>query len=254
MERVKENRDWKSHLGNWGIYAAAAGASLSMATSADAGIISGTLNLTASNNPAASIQGSGLAMFAIGGHGVQLGVVNNAAHTNFNSTSRGMFCSGPMPGCMGTAVPREGAAFLTANLKLFESPGTIVRRYLRNSAIVGGAPAAEDFGFLDVEANGVQRDPFPFNNTNDFVGFRTAGGDLGWLQVEVLDRNGDGYADEVKAIAYGYNTVAGASILAGQTSSAPATPEPGTASLALLAAGAAGSMALRQARRARTKI
>jgi len=38
--------------GNWGIYAAAAGAALSMATSADASIISGSLGVTATINSA----------------------------------------------------------------------------------------------------------------------------------------------------------------------------------------------------------
>ncbi len=43
---------WKTHLSNWSKYAAATGATLAMATSADAGIIHTTLNITASINPA----------------------------------------------------------------------------------------------------------------------------------------------------------------------------------------------------------
>ena len=92
----------------------------------------------------------------------------------------------------------------------------------------------------------------PFNSANDFIGFRTSSGNLGWLQIEVFDHNSDGFVDEAKIIGYGYNTVAGASILAGQTSGGgSSTPEPGSASLAILAAGAAGIQALRRARQAR---
>jgi hypothetical protein len=259
MERVKQNRDWKSHLGNWGIYAAAAGASLSMATSADAGIISGTLNLSKSITGGATSNVFTAVSFAIDGALVKMGVGNIGAHVSFGgmSTPGGQFCSsfgGPRPGCQSIQVPRRGDALLeqvhsSNHLNFFKNHSSIgARRYLRNSVIAGGALSHSQLAILDSDNGGVKRDAVPFGTTNDFIGFKAPNGDLGWLQIEVLDRNGDGYADQIKAIAYGYNTVAGASIEAGQTSSAPATPEPGTASLALLAAGAAGIVALRKAR------
>jgi len=90
-------------------------------------------------------------------------------------------------------------------------------------------------------------------NTTGYVGFRTdVNGGAGWLKIHILDRNSDGYPDQAVLISYAYNNVAGGTILAGQTTDALSTPEPGTASLALLAAGAAGVLALRRRRRGET--
>ena len=259
-EAVNNGKGWKSHLGNWGIYAAAAGASLSMATSADAGIISGVLNLTASINPAAGVNGSAETHFVLGSANQAIFVRNLAAHSIFYKP---FTCLTRGPGFVGPSCqhffPRAGDAILAPDLpnvqqlKFFDTSSfdDRARRYVRNSVIAGVAGQSQA-AFLDIDNGGVQQGVFPFGTTNDFVGFIAANGDLGWLQVEVLDRNGDGYADQVEAIAYGYNTEAGASIEAGQTSTGAATPEPGTASLALLAAGAAGIVALRKARRTRT--
>jgi len=70
-------------------------------------------------------------------------------------------------------------------------------------------------------------------------------GDLGWIQVKVFDRNADGYPDELEIVSWAYNNVPGAPIAAGETG---VTPEPGTAALGLLAAGAAGLLAWRRRR------
>ena len=259
-EAVTNGKGWKSQLGTWGIYAAAAGASLSMATSADAGIISGALNLTATINPAAGVNGSNEPHFVLGTANEAIGVRNIAAHSTFNSQGglgpNNGSCSTRGPGHGGPScqvfVPRAGIALLEPGLfngqqlKFFDNTSNdLARRYVRNSVIAGGARNQQQTAFLDTVDGGNRRGFFPFGTTNDFVGFKAANGDLGWLQVEVLDRNSDGYPDQVEAIAYGYNTVAGASIEAGQQGSAPTTPEPGTASLAILAA-------LRKARRTRT--
>jgi hypothetical protein len=260
-----KNASWNRHLANWGVYAAAAGASLSMATTADASIISGTLNVTATINPAAGVNGSAEPAFVVGGANEAVVVRNIAAHSTFNpigpgNRGPGSCSSSPGNPMCQTFVPRAGVAVLDPHLfngqqwKFFDNNlNDQARAYLRNSVIAGGAANQQQTAFLDTNGGAGQRGNFPFGATNDFVGFKTAGGDLGWLQVQVLDRNADGYPDQVLAIAFGYNTVAGASIRAGQTGTAPTAPEPGTASLALLAAGAAGIVALRKARQTKTQ-
>ncbi len=105
------------------------------------------------------------------------------------------------------------------------------------NAIIGG----------DIAFNGVHLDDLA-RNASTILGFEAPNGDFGWLRVKVSDRNADGFIDQIAIIDDAYNNVAGASILAGQTSSSSPTPEPDTKSLALLAAGAAGVLAFRRRR------
>ena len=78
-----------------------------------------------------------------------------------------------------------------------------------------------------------------------FAGFQFDDGEVGWIRLKWQDVNSDGYPDQLTAIDWAYNSTPGESILAGQT----AVPEPGSLSLALLAAGSAGVLALRKRRR-----
>jgi MYXO-CTERM domain-containing protein len=80
-----------------------------------------------------------------------------------------------------------------------------------------------------------------------FVGFSYAGL-YGWIEVMVSDAGSPGYTNELKAIAYAYNSVAGATINAGQ-GIPTSTPEPDTAALGLLASGAAGLAIWRRRRK-----
>ena len=79
----------------------------------------------------------------------------------------------------------------------------------------------------------------------------SAAGDNGWIRIEVF--NGpNGLADEIEAIDWAYNSVAGGPITPGQESGGggggSSTPEPSTAAMALLAAGSAGVLAWRRRR------
>jgi len=86
-------------------------------------------------------------------------------------------------------------------------------------------------------------------NQTGFAAFKFStaakGTDFGWVRLKyTLGTNG--LANAITAVDYAYDNT-GASILAGQKTSS-ATPEPSTAALALLAAGAAGVVALRRRR------
>ena len=88
---------------------------------------------------------------------------------------------------------------------------------------------------------------FPFSSPG-FAGIAVKNGGqtyYGWLRLEVFAGSG-GYLDGLEVIDYAYNNVAGQSITAGEGASS--TPEPGTAALSVLAAGALGIAALRRRR------
>jgi hypothetical protein len=89
-------------------------------------------------------------------------------------------------------------------------------------------------------------------NDLGFAGIRvtTAGGPhLGWIRIRLEDTNSDGFTNRLTVVDYAYNDVAGASIQAGDTGSAP-VPEPSSKAMALLAAGAIGVLAWRKRRQA----
>lgn len=253
---------WKDRLGNWGIYAAAAGAVLSMATNADAGILTGTLNTTATINPAASYSGFSIKTFKVGGTS-QVAVVKNVpAHT-----SRGpggpsnLPCPIPSsPGCLllgqrGAqvfSIKRQAQAFLRSvsgnspKLQFFDANGSFAKNFAAGATIAGSklsSVAMLKSNFYGNLGN------FGFGSPG-YVGFENQNGDYGWLKVIVNDLNSDQYPDQVEVISYALNTTPGASITAGETSGPSSTPEPGTAAMLLLASGAAGIVALRRARRA----
>ncbi len=238
--------EWKAHLADWAKYTAAAGAALSMATSADAGIISGNPNITISSpnlNGFGSSQGATnqAATFGLGGAAIFLdnasqysggGHVNRSAWAGV--TGLHFFAQGFPGGYLG--------AFGVGLAQKFNSGQSIAggsqraRVALRQGIGRGSGHSQNAFG------------NFGFNTTG-IVGFTAFGGDLGWLTVKLGDRNSDGYADQLTILAWAYNDVPGQSITAGQAPPS-GTPEPGTAALSLLAAGAAGIVALRRRRKA----
>jgi hypothetical protein len=113
-----------------------------------------------------------------------------------------------------------------------------------------GGTSLNTFGFLFRQSNGGALSNgglFPLNETG-FAGFQlppSAGGGMGWLRAELIDRDGNGRPDELEIIDWAYNN-AGGGISAGEQ---PA-PEPGSAALALFALGAAGIQAWRRRRAA----
>jgi hypothetical protein len=70
--------------------------------------------------------------------------------------------------------------------------------------------------------------------------------DVGWLKIRIQDLNSDGIPDSIQLLQYAYNDAPFWGIRAGQTQ----TPEPATASMLLLAAGAAGVSAWKRRRKA----
>jgi hypothetical protein len=213
---------WKDRLGSWSVYAAAAAATLATASSAEANIIythpASPVEAKFSNY-VSHLSSEATARFTINGaHGLlgidtfksNTSVVQDFATINFS----------------GAQVFRQGLFYL----RKFAAGALIDSRYSRY--LTNGV-------FVEINFNGGPRGLFTLNIPG-FGGFKTAGGDLGWIRVEVLDRNQDGYGDAIEAIDWAYNNTPGAPINAGQV------PEPGSLSLALLATGATGLLAWRR--------
>jgi len=203
-----DNREaWKQHLRTWGIYAAAAGAALATASRADADIIY--------SGPLDFTVTSGPPndqTFSINHHQVELYAVAGYPMIIF---------PGQVIGNLSAGIHRYPAA-VPVGLYHFMSGG--------------------GFGFLSFRP-----DAWGFGTKTGFVGFQTAGGDLGWIDVKVSGPADGGPFDEAAALGYAYNDVPGAPILTGQLPTA-AVPEPGSLALALLAIGAGGLIAWRKRR------
>lgn len=255
---------WKDRLGNWGIYAAAAGAALSMATNADAGILTGTLSTTVTIEPQASYNGFSMKSFNVGGASEIARVSNIAAQTIGGTGGPGGLpgfgsCVVPgSPGCVffqrgAETVPRAAQAMLQSKrhsgsyLKFFDQSGALARNFAAGAMISGSD--LHSGAILRTHNGELSLGNFAFGVAG-YVGFENQSGDYGWLKVIVNDLNSDQYPDQVEVISYALNTTPGASITAGETSGPSSTPEPGTAAMLLLASGAAGIVALRRARRA----
>jgi hypothetical protein len=223
----------KQHLGNWGAYAAAAGAALAMSTNASAGIIySGVQDKTVTLANEGNVDTFRTTQFSVAQ------VIEKARANN------------------GARRTRIGLAALVANTSTrrlsFALAGSLraAKLYTLGQAVLMNGSRGSS-GLLRAEiSNGqlTQRiGPWGPGTVTGFVGFiSTQTGDLGWIDVKVFDRNDDGYPDELEIIDSAYNNTPGGAIDAGQTSS---LPEPGTAALGLLALGAVGILALRKRRK-----
>lgn len=228
----RKNSSRKSSGSDWRIYAAAAGATLSMATGADASIVTGSLNVTVSLNPGNTNTTIQQKQFNIAG------VTGFAQLLRIHTEGKALLS---FPGLIRSRNSSEFGPPL---------PGK-VKRYAPNAPITGGGAVSSFLGggtslFFRVANFHVTQGLFRASD-RAYLGFELANGDLGWLKVILSDRNSDGFPDQLQVVDYAYNTVAGQSILAGDTGQS-ATPEPGTASLGLLAFGAAGILALRRRR------
>ncbi len=85
-----------------------------------------------------------------------------------------------------------------------------------------------------------------------FVGFSFASGsqtDYGWIRLQVTDTDGSNLPNTLEVVDLAYDD-SGAAIFAGAEVAAPAVPEPSSAALALLAAGATGVLVWRKRRAA----
>jgi hypothetical protein len=222
---TRNQATWKQQIANWSVYAAAAGATLAMATNVSATIITSTPDLT--------LPSSGQRAFNVGGDPE---VLNLAGQSNISGVSAAAFINAPFLG--------------DAKLHLVTSQG-VAKHYLARQTILGFGPVHTNVELLFKTVNtrnGTSRHGgnFGAGASSGFLGFVNQAGDLGWLDVKVTSNNG--FAEELELISWAYNNVAGASIYAGQTTATPSAPEPGTEALSLLALGAAGILAFRKRR------
>lgn len=219
--------------GNWPIYAAATGSALAMATGASAslitsGIVSGVYPGGESVNPGGPNTQLGL----IPGLSVKIHALSSAAgptvQLQLQASNENIFFSQVF-----TDIAKNFG---------FESPIAPVR--------AGGGGHTEDvkaFFSSNVYGNFLAGMP-------GFIGlsFSAGGGntDYGWIELKFTN-NGGGVPYYLDALAFGINTNTGqtpGTLLAGEIDGG-FIPEPGTLSLALLASGAAGVMALRRRRK-----
>jgi hypothetical protein len=128
--------------------------------------------------------------------------------------------------------------------------GNLARRLSSGAKISAGAGIYGGYGQLHHQSSTNARGNFAPGQTG-IVGLAIGTGanqHFGWIRLDFHNSAG-GYPISITAIDWAYNTIAGQSINAGQQSLPSSTPEPGTTSLALLAAGSAGVLAWRKSRK-----
>jgi hypothetical protein len=232
-------RRLRSRTGNWPVYAAAAGSALAMTTSASASIISGVypgsgphggVSVRPPAGGASSVKGL---LFGLGEINIkaQSGSNNFGHFTNFSA-------EGILP------------------LKIFEAGS--YGQYAKNFAAGGHISSAA--GVLAASGARIAKALFSTGGSvgsfqagvPGYVGFALDQGagnvNYGWLKLE-FSFDPQTTQGVLEALGFGYETTAGTAIAAGDTGGT-ATPEPGTMALGILAAGAAGVVALRRRRQA----
>jgi hypothetical protein len=228
---LKTSPEWRARLNTWSVYAAATGATLAMASNADASIIYGVANVSASVTPNAA-RGFSSQIFQIGGR---------TAVIEIEEFRTGGFRS---------IFAEVGG--LGSNL-FFANRGSNLINFSQGQSILS-APAFARYGVAKAILGSTGFGTFTAGNLasgkTGFAGFLLQNSssqlDFGWLRIKVSDPTSVGYVTEIQALDWAYNDTAFAPITAGEG----AVPEPGTAALALLATGAAGLLAWRRRRRA----
>ncbi len=242
----------RSRIGNWPIYAAAAGSALAMATGASASIITGSYTgaSVVQFGPNATAGGASI-------KGLFLGFCPSGPATAncqnpvglFRNTAAGVVwdevnirASGFFPGVSASGVSPVKIFGATTN-------GTLVRNFAPHSLIGPGLPnAANNFKIVgSFTGSNVFGNFLP--GQSGYLGFSVNYGgnvNFGWVKLQVTGIPGL-TLPMLQSMSFGLETTPGQSIGAGQT--VGATPEPGTMALSLLAAGAAGVLALRRRRK-----
>lgn len=227
-------------VGNWPIYAAAAGSALAMATSASASIIySGpeSISVTAPGGLNTALQPVDLD-----------GAPSN--HILDLVAGSGKF---PLASTLFGTASLRGVGTLNHPLRIqiFDT-GSLAKNFAKSAKISAGA------GSLKIEGKVVQGfmtgsvvGKFSAGNSG-FAGLalQTSNGnqtDYGWIQL-IFENGNNGLPATLTAKGWAIEED-GDPILAGQTTDPPAVPEPGTMALGLLASGAAGVMILRRRRK-----
>jgi hypothetical protein len=247
--RITEGRSLAEIAG----YAAAAGASLGLAGTADAAIIySGVLNQSVMISPAAASTATNLS-FPMDGAGN--GFLANVSFA-LNTTAFTSFASSMVNGNAG--VQANGvAAFLGANPNAADklAAGAVISAGGTFSALFGGNQRYQTVTSSGLGPNFFGNISNPFTNgVSAFVGIKLGTGataSYGWIRliledladnpVGALGADGANYFDKVTIVDWAYDDT-GAAITAGATAPALNAPD----SLALLALGAAGMGAFRR--------
>jgi MYXO-CTERM domain-containing protein len=222
--RVPNN--WK---GGGSMLATVAGSALALATNANAGIIySGIQNVTASRPAGAGLS---VAPFAVGGVPWRLSATNSFGSRRSTAIARLHEIPGNGEGFMFTGPfnvkKLASGAVISAGQSFANRSFPLLRR--KNLASYTGQFLNSSVGFAGIEFN---------------LGGVTH---YGWIRLHV-DIGPGNNSVTATAIDWAYNDVAGQAIHAGEGTTSP-TPEPSTASMALLAAGSAGVLAWRRRRK-----
>jgi len=225
--------DWHGHLRRWPVYAAATGAALAMATSADASIITG-------------FSGTSISVPRDVGNNHSSGLVDFGTLGHFDLYLSYRFHGyGPV----FTTQLRTGGADLFRGVRFARGSGTIRRFHTGDpitsalSFVTAGALHSQSIRMYATHTN--------FRTVGNFISGQTGiagfnlGGDLGWIQVK-WSSSGGGFPDQLQALNWAIDTIPGQGIFAGED--VADVPEPGTLPLALLALGAAGIAAWRKHR------
>ncbi|HXE63792.1 MAG TPA: PEP-CTERM sorting domain-containing protein [Bryobacteraceae bacterium] len=225
-------RRLRGRAGNWPIYAAAAGSALAMTTSASASIISGVY-------PGGGPHGGVSVRPGPGGLSTQAPLSEfSPVHLLIKAGSGSSFAAlsvlafGAID-VFVTGVSNLSAKNFAAGSRISHAAGSL----LGSARIVNASFSGSNFGRFHSGEPG-------------YVGFAIGLGggnvDYGWLKLVFTTDPNTHRPQILEALAWGIETTPNEGIDAG----AVATPEPGTMALGILAAGAAGVLALRRRRSA----
>ena len=228
-------------VADWRIYAAVTGSAMAMATNASAGVI--YFNQAVTVGPIANVARSS-ATLAIQGIDLQT-AMGGYLGANFRVGVYQRF---------GSSGSQAGQAFFRAgggSFAVLAATGVGLKKFASGANIstapgqwLNTAALASRSGSNSV----VNRAAGWAASATGFAGFRfstTANHalDYGWVRLSYTVGT-NGLPNSITATDWGYDPT-GAAVTAGETSTS-ATPEPSTAALAILAAGAAGVAALRR--------
>ncbi len=226
--------------GSWQLYAAVTGSALAMATNASAGIIfSGPQNIMASVNSANSHK-----THTANANTAELRNASNAAmlpfHVNLFQSSSGAGAAFVDGTHVRFLVNRQ---HFSTTAKRLQSGAMISSRAgtFRTNAPLGFGGTTQGW-----KAHELGMDGFSFKTHSTNGSHPSPQTDYGWVQL-VLTQGTNGLTNSITAVDWAYDDT-GSAIAVGETG-AGAAPEPSTAALGLLAAGAAGVAALRRRRK-----
>jgi len=230
---------------NWLKYSAAIGSAMALATSAEAGIIytAGPVATTAQTH---GVPGHATASVNSGLNGGAFQLFDNiGSNAAFNAGGGNGFASLKNPTNIKFATNVGGGTF---------GPYFAAENFPKSSLIGAGA-SFQTHALLGINQTGNNVGHFNSHNggagtISGFVGLQITNGAntyYGWVELAVKQQ---AEIDQVTALGWAYDDVAGESIEAGAGGPAAPTPEPASVGLALLALGSAGVLAWRRRKNA----